>query len=148
MRFSFTECGSRKVSIRVTLPAGSEVEGKYHYTAGMAHLAEHMVAIGSRNATAEETAKARARIGADWNAATCHDRVMYYLSAPADQAVLAAKILADMVLDRKFTDAKDLEREKAVVLSEKQESLENLEDISNEALDSFLCDGPIGRAHV
>lgn len=144
MKFIFGETGSRKATIRVTIDAGAAVEYPNVWTSGIAHLVEHMIFQGTNNCSHAELTRALATLGADFNAATWHDKVSFFITVPAENIVQASMFLKDMLLDRKFKE--DLfEKEKFVVLEEERGSRDDIDSNVIEELDGFLCKGPLAE---
>jgi predicted Zn-dependent peptidase len=142
MKLVYGKHGSKKSVVRVTLAAGSGVESGHGWTPGIAHIAEHMMFQGSRTMSHDDLAKDMARLGVRWNAYTSHHRMSFFVDAPEDNVVKAARMLSDMLLERKFD--KDLfENEKRVVLEEERGSRDDIESIIWEDLTKFLCRGPL-----
>lgn len=142
MRFVYVECNSKKASLRITMDAGSGIEFGGAWTPGIAHLAEHLAFQGTNQLTQEELTRTMASLGTDWNAATWHNKVSFYITTPAENIVLAGTLLRDMLLDRTFT--KDvLDKEKLVVLEEERGGRDDVDGVIIEKLDKFLCSGPL-----
>ena len=141
MKLVFGECSSRKVTVRITIDAGSNVEYK-KWTPGIAHIVEHMMFQGSNHYTHGELMKNLAALGVESNAYTSHDRVCFYINVPIENAFPATELLADMMFNRKFKEI-DLIKEKLVVLEEERGRRDNIDNVIVEELDRFLCKGPL-----
>ena len=142
MKFIFEQCGSRKATLRVTLDAGAAVEYGGKWTSGIAHVVEHMIFQGTNSMSHEELTRAMGMLGVDWNGATWHAKVNFYITASAENILAASKLLQGMLCRRKF-DQKLLEKEKLVVLEEERGGRDEIESVIVEKFDRFLCDGPI-----
>lgn len=141
MKFIFEQCSSRKATLRVTLDAGAAVECG-QWTSGMAHMVEHMIFQGTNSMSHEELTKAMGMLGVDWNGATWHSKVAFYVTAPAENIFEAAKLLHGMLFHRRF-DQKLLDKEKLVVLEEERGCRDDIDEVVAEEINRFLCDGPM-----
>jgi predicted Zn-dependent peptidase len=142
MKFIYEQCSSRKATLRVTLDAGSAVECLETWPAGIAHVTEHMMFQGTNSMNHEELTKAMGMLGVDWNGATWHAKVTFYVTASAENILEASKLLHGMLFYRKF-DQKLLDKEKLVVLEEERGGRDDVEEAVAEKFNKFICDGPI-----
>ncbi len=102
-------------SIGVWVAAGSRHE--HANEQGLSHLLEHMAFKGTRRRSARDIAEEIETAGGDLNAATSVEQTAYYAHVLAADSGLALDILADILTESTF-DAKELEREKGVILQE------------------------------
>lgn len=142
MKLITGKCGSRKATIRAIFDAGSDVEYKT-WTPGIAHLCEHMIFQGTEDMTQEEHSRAFASLGVEANAATWHNKVMFYIDSPAENILEAAKLFKKNLLGRKRFNTAEFEKEKLVVLEEERGDRDNIDRIIASALHQYLCKGPL-----
>lgn len=142
MKFVFERCGSMKATLRVTLDAGSAVEYGGKWTSGLAHVVEHMIFQGTNSMNHAELTQAMGRLGVDWNGSTWHAKVNFYVTAPAENILEAAKLLHGMLHGRKF-DGGLLKKEKLVVLEEERGGRDDIDSVVSDKFNKFICDGPI-----
>jgi predicted Zn-dependent peptidase len=146
MKVVFDKCGSKMSTIILTFNAGSDVEYK-KWTAGIAHMVEHMVFQGSKDKTHSELMCAMATLGANWNAATWHEKVCYYVTVPAENTLAAAKLLDDMLFNRTFSQ-EAFEKEKLVVLEEERGCRDDVDYAIGDQLCKFLYKGPLSMSII
>lgn len=103
------------VTVNVTVLVGSRHEG--YGQAGMAHLLEHMLFRGTP--THENIPQSLQSRGADFNANTSSDRMMYYETLPAegDNLEFAIRLEADRLVNTRIRK-QDLAAEMKVVRNE------------------------------
>ncbi|MCB2228841.1 MAG: insulinase family protein [Desulfarculaceae bacterium] len=109
-------------AFQVWVRAGSIYEKKGEY--GITHLIEHMIFKGTPKRPAGEMAGAIEALGGEVNAYTTFDHTNYYVVAASASAPQALDILADAVVNASF-DAKELAKEKEVVIEEVRMNLNN-----------------------
>jgi len=144
MKLVFEPCGSKKATISVTIDAGSDVEYPDKWTAGIAHLIEHMSFQGTSDLSHFELSRQLATLGVDYNAYTSHDKVFFYMTAPAENIIETSNLCSKMLLNRKF-DSDLFEKEKLAVL---EEELGYRDDVNSNIVSNllkFLCDGPLSK---
>lgn len=113
---------------------------------GLAHLYEHMVFKGAGGRSAREISETIEDVGGDLNAATDRDSTSFMASVMAEHLPLGIELISDMILRPHF-DAKELEREKDVVLQELGEARDTPNDIIFDDLQSAaFADQPLGRS--
>src|ERR1700757_3462081 len=105
----------KTASLGVFVGAGSRHERTTEH--GLSHLLEHMAFKGTRRRSARDIAEEIETAGGDLNAATSVEQTAYYAHVLAADSGLALDILADILTESIF-DAKELEREKGVILQE------------------------------
>ncbi len=112
---------------------------------GAAHFVEHMVFKGTRSYGVGEVAAAIESLGGDLNAWTSFDETVFHATVPADAAVSAMRVLAEMLRDARF-DPKELSSERTVILEEIRGSQDDPDSILSEATyASAWPDHPYGR---
>jgi zinc protease len=85
--------------------------------AGVAHLHEHMLFKGTSKRGVGEIAKIIEENGGDINAWTSFDDTVYHIVMPSSKVDMGLDIITDVIMNSSF-DAKELAREKEVVLEE------------------------------
>ena len=103
------------VAVQVWVKVGSTYESEK--IAGITHLIEHMIFKGTEKRGPGEIAETIEAHGGYINAFTSYDYTCYYIVGPRDILEVALEILSDAVFHATF-EAKELEREKEVVLEE------------------------------
>jgi zinc protease len=88
---------------------------------GISHWVEHMQFKGTPTYPANVLDRAISRYGGFWNALTYLDWTAYFETMPADRIDLAIELEADRMQNSLF-DAKEVELERTVVISERQGS--------------------------
>ena len=107
---------AQSVSCFVMLAAGSRYETRE--TNGIAHFSEHMFFKGTeRRPTARDIAGEVDSIGGEFNAFTNKEYTGYYVRCAAEHRDIALDVIVDMLRHSKF-DAKEIDREKGVVIEE------------------------------
>ncbi len=85
---------------------------------GASHFLEHLYFKGTdKRPTTLDISRELDAVGAEYNAFTGKDHTGYYIKITSEHLPLAADILEDMLLHSRF-DAKELERERTVVIEE------------------------------
>lgn len=94
----------------------NEVLGK----TGISHWVEHMLFKGTERFSEQEISQAIYRNGGDLNGSTYWDWTEFHETMPANQIGIALEMEADRMVNSRF-DSKDVESERTVILSEKEE---------------------------
>lgn len=102
-------------TVQIWVKAGSIYEDDNEH--GITHLIEHMIFKGTKTRGAGEVAAAIEEKGGQINAYTSYEYTVYHATLPSRYWRTAMDVLSDAVLNSVF-DAKELEREKKVVLEE------------------------------
>ncbi len=84
---------------------------------GIAHLTEHMLFKGTKRRSAYALSAAIEKNGGAMNAYTTREETAYYARVLPEDAERAADVIADM-LQRSVFDAKELDRERQVIIQE------------------------------
>ncbi len=108
--------GTEAVTVLVLIDVGSRYESSK--VLGASHVIEHMMFKGTeKRPTNLDISKELDRYGAQFNAYTGKDITGYYVKIASDKAPIAIDLLHDMLFNSKF-EAKDLKREKKVIVEE------------------------------
>lgn len=113
----------KRVSIRLHIATGSLMEEDDQQ--GLAHFMEHMAFNGTKNYPADEMVEFFQRLGmafgADTNAHTSFDETVYKLELPDNSADFLGKGMLFMrdVADGMIIDGQQIEKERGVIMSEK-----------------------------
>ncbi len=104
------------VSVQIWVHTGSLQEGDW-LGAGLSHYLEHLLFKRTARRGLGQIAREAQEMGGAINAYTSFERTVYYLDLPAEHAVAAVDILADMVLQASL-DPEDVQAEQGVILRE------------------------------
>ena len=132
------------ITILIMYPVGSRYEPEK--IAGVSHFVEHLMFKGTekRKNTLTLTREID-RLGAEYNAFTGKEYTAYYIKVDATYTKTALDILSDMLFHSKF-DAKELEREKTVVVEELRMYEDNPVMNIDTTFENLLYAGsPLGR---
>ncbi|HUR36571.1 MAG TPA: pitrilysin family protein [Terriglobales bacterium] len=105
----------RSVSIGIWVRTGSRHEEPA--VNGISHFVEHMVFKGTKNRTALDIARQMDSIGGNMDAFTGKETICFNAKVLDEHLPIALDVLSDLVLNPTF-DAKDIHREKGVILEE------------------------------
>ncbi|MBI4993133.1 MAG: insulinase family protein [Candidatus Magasanikbacteria bacterium] len=107
---------SQSTTILVMLPVGSRYETAK--LSGVSHYIEHLMFKGTKKRpNTLILTREIDRLGADYNAFTSKEYTGYYIKADKNHTEITLDILSDMLFNSKF-DAKEMEREKTVIVEE------------------------------
>ena len=95
---------------------------------GVAHLLEHMAFKGTERRSALDIAAEIEAVGGHLNAYTSREHTAYYAKVLKENVALGVDILAD-ILQRSVFDARELERERTVILQEIGQAFDTPDDI-------------------
>jgi predicted Zn-dependent peptidase len=95
---------------------------------GVAHVLEHMAFKGTERRSALDIAAEIEAVGGHLNAYTSREHTAYYAKVLKEDMALAVDILADILQNSTF-DAKELERERTVILQEIGQANDTPDDI-------------------
>ena len=132
------------ITMAIMFKVGSRYETDQE--AGVSHFLEHMFFKGSaKYAGAKEIAEAIEGVGGVLNAATDKELTMFWARVPKTKAKLAVDVLGDMLFDPLF-DAKELEKERLVVLEELRMYLDSPQEYVHSLFEQIAWpDHPLGR---
>src|SRR3989344_5076293 len=136
--------GARSVLVDVFIKVGSRQESPR--INGISHFLEHLFFKGSaKYPTAQDLSHALDEIGAEYNANTGKEHTQYYIKAAKKHLPFIFDLLTDMLLHPVF-DAKEIEREKGVIIEEinmyQDTPMRHVEDVLEEVM---WPDQPLGR---
>jgi predicted Zn-dependent peptidase len=136
--------GAESVAMGIYAMVGSRSEPEN--LSGLAHVVEHMVFKGAGARDTRQIAEAIEDVGGSINAWTARDQTVFYGRTLAGDAPLLAELIADFVRAPRFADD-DLEREKAVILSELGEVVDSPDDLVHDHLfEAAFEHQPLGRS--
>jgi len=136
--------GTKAMNILVMFPVGSRYETEK--MSGVSHYVEHLMFKGTKKRpTTQKLTREIDRLGAGYNAYTGKEYTGYYITVDAKYSETAIDIVSDMLFNSLF-DAKEMEREKTVIVEELRMYRDNpLMNIDN-VFEELLYDGcPLGR---
>ena len=113
---------------------------------GVAHLLEHMAFKGTLNRTALDIAKEVEMVGGAVNAYTSREVTAYYMKVLKEDLGLSIDIISDILQNSTF-DAKELDRERGVILQEIGMYLDTPDDVVFDKWQEVAYpDQPMGRS--
>jgi len=108
--------GTKTVTLSMVVGTGSKYENRKNN--GISHFLEHMFFKGTKNRpTAFALSSELDGMGAEYNAFTTKEYTGYWIKTESVKIKKAMDILSDMILNLKL-DAKEIEREKGVIIEE------------------------------
>jgi len=116
----------RSASVGIWIDNGSRDESAS--LNGISHFIEHMVFKGTRKRSVKEIAQSIESVGGYLNAFTGKEHTCYYARVLDEHVGLALDVLSDMLLNATFP-AKELEKEKGVVVEELKQAEDDPDDI-------------------
>ncbi len=132
----------RSVSVGVWIDVGSRDESASRN--GISHFIEHMVFKGTANRSVKEIAQSLESVGGYMNAFTGKEHTCYYARVLDEFAELALDVLSDLAIHPTFP-AKDIEKEKGVVIEELKNAEDDPDDIIHDYFDKALFgEHPLG----
>lgn len=134
---------THSVSMGVFTKVGSRYEPAR--LSGVSHFLEHMFFKGTPARNARQISEAIEGIGGMLNAYTSYDSTCYYAKVADIHFDRAVDTLSDMLLNSLF-DAKEIEKERRVIIEEINMSLDSPGDWVHQLLDETMWgDQPLGR---
>ncbi len=113
---------------------------------GVAHLLEHMAFKGTANRSALDIAKEVEMVGGAVNAYTSREVTAYYMKVLKEDIGLSIDIISDILQNSTF-DAKELDRERGVILQEIGMYLDTPDDVVFDKWQEVAYpDQPMGRS--
>ena len=95
---------------------------------GISHMLEHMAFKGTRRRSALQISEEIENVGGQMNAYTSRENTAYYCKVLHEDQELAIDVIAD-ILQNSTLDAKELERERQVILQEIGQANDTPDDI-------------------
>ena len=133
----------RSVAMGVWIKSGSRSETAE--VNGISHFVEHMLFKGTQSRTAQHIAKEMDSIGGNLDAFTGKETICFNVKALDEHVPIALDVLSDLVLNPVFA-AKDIERERGVILEEIKIDEDNPDVLVHELFtQSFWRDHPLGK---
>ena len=133
----------RSVSIGIWVKTGSRHEDPA--VNGISHFVEHMVFKGTKNRTALDIARQMDSIGGNMDAFTGKETICFNAKVLDEHLPIALDVLSDLVLNPTF-DAKDIHREKGVILEEIKMDEDNPDYLVHEIFTQNFWKGhPLGK---
>ena len=133
----------RSVSVGLWIGTGSQNEVPDE--AGVSHFIEHMVFKGTQRRSSRQIAEEMDAVGGQLNAFTSKECTCFYAKTVDEHLSLATDIVCDLAVNPTF-DAKELEKEKGVVLEEISMAEDTPEDVVHDLLMlARFGDQPVAR---
>ena len=133
----------RSASVGLWIGTGSQNE--QHAEAGISHFLEHMVFKGTESRSARQIAEEMDAVGGQLNAFTSKECTCFYAKTVDEHLPLATDVVCDLGV-RPVFDAREMEKEKGVVLEEISMAEDTPEDVVHELLMlARYGDQPIAR---
>lgn len=133
----------RSASIGIWIKSGSRHE--LPEINGVSHFLEHMVFKGTKNRSALEIAMQMDSIGGNMDAFTGKETICFNAKVLDEHLPIAFDVISDLVLNPTF-DAKDINREKGVILEEIKMDEDNPDYLVHEIFtQNFWKDHPLGK---
>src|SRR5262245_33489757 len=133
----------RSIAIGIWMKTGSRDE--LPELNGISHFTEHMVFKGTKTRTAQDIARQVDSIGGNMDAFTGKETICFNIKVLDEHLPIAVDILSDLVLNPTF-DAKDILREKGVILEEIKMDEDNPDYLVHEIFtQNFWKDHPLGK---
>jgi predicted Zn-dependent peptidase len=133
----------RSISVGVWVKTGSRDEDPQWN--GISHFIEHMVFKGTKHRSAEDIARQVDSIGGNMDAFTAKECICFNVKVLDEHLPIAMEVLGDLVLNPTF-DAKDIGRERGVILEEIKMDEDNPDYLVHEIFtQNFWKDHPLGK---
>lgn len=113
---------SEILTVHVTVGVGSNYETPAQ--AGISHFIEHMAFEGTKTRTSADIANSIERLGGEFSAYTSRELTCYYVKIIKKHSAIAFDILSDVLANSTF-DQKSLDKERKVILSEIEMTMDN-----------------------
>lgn len=133
-------------SVALSLYVGTGSRYERDEEAGISHVLEHLLFKGTeKRPTAKEIAEAVDSVGGMINGATDREYTVYYIKVARPHMDLALDLLVEFVR-HPLIDAREMEKERQVILEELAMVADSPPQIADLLLDSILWpDNPLGR---
>jgi predicted Zn-dependent peptidase len=133
----------KSVTVGIWVNVGSRDEGSGEE--GLSHFIEHMFFKGTRSRTATQISREIDALGGEMNAFTGRETTTFYVKVLDQKLAPALALLSDLFHHSRF-DARDVEKEKQVVLEEIRMVQDDPEDFVQELhTQQILPRHPLGR---
>ena len=133
----------KSVTIGIWVNVGSRDEQQGEE--GLSHFLEHMFFKGTKRRSATQISREIDALGGEMNAFTTRETTTFYVKVLDQQLEAALELLSDLFHRSRF-DAKEVEKEKQVVLEEIRMVQDDPEDLVQELhMKHTLRDHPLGR---
>ncbi len=133
----------KSASIGIWINTGSRNETPENN--GISHFIEHMMFKGTKKRNFQQIAQSLESVGGYMNAFTSKEHTCYYARVLDENVDKAVDVLSDMVFNSTFP-AKEMEKEKTVVLEEIKRSEDDPDDLVHEYFEKHIYDGhPFAR---
>lgn len=141
---AFPLAGTETVSALILVKVGSRNEQKH--LQGISHFLEHIFFKGTKKRPSPVTiAKEIDGIGGNFNAFTGKEYTGFFITGASDKLSLILDILSD-ILTHSLFDAKEIERERGVILEEMRMYFDTPSDYIQEVFERLLYgQTPLGR---
>jgi predicted Zn-dependent peptidase len=136
--------GVKSASLILYFDVGSRYEQPE--VAGVSHFLEHMLFKGTKSRPdAKMISEEVEGVGGILNAGTGRESTNYWTKVPSTKTDLAFDVLADMLNDS-LIDAKELEKERSVIVEEIRGTEDSPEELVHEIIDEVIWGtDPVGR---
>jgi predicted Zn-dependent peptidase len=136
--------GVKSASLILYFDVGSRYE--HPEVAGVSHFLEHMLFKGTnKRPDAKMISEEVEGVGGILNAGTGRESTNYWAKVPSTKTDLAFDVLADMLNDS-LIDAKELEKERSVIVEEIRGTEDSPEELVHEVIDEVIWGtDPVGR---
>jgi len=141
-----TSCGKDRQSfaLGIWLNVGSRFESPQIW--GISHFLEHLVFKGTKKYSCQQIKESIEGVGGSLNGFTSEEATCYLVKIPATYVDMAVDILSDMVINP-IVPAKEVEKERTVILEEIKMYKDLPQSYVHELLDSLLWpDQPLGMS--
>jgi predicted Zn-dependent peptidase len=122
----------------IYVKTGSDNEPVQHN--GISHMVEHLLFKGTKKRSAEKAALDIESLGGMMNAYTARDHTCFYVKSMPKNFPKIFKIIQEMIY-QPLIDAKELEKEKNVILEELKSALDDPEDLAFQNLNQIIFEG-------
>jgi predicted Zn-dependent peptidase len=131
--------GMRSVHMGIAIKVGAYYENMPHLL-GASHYTEHMCFNGTVTRSGDEVRNTLVRYGGNINAYTTTDHTTYHCTVPSEQFETAVDLLTDLTFFS-VMDSKSMEKERNIIQSEIQRSLNNKWESLFTHLNSVVFEG-------
>jgi predicted Zn-dependent peptidase len=121
----YNKTQSKITTIIAAFNAGSRIEKKQGFNAGISHMLEHCIFKGTDKRDTKQIIEDISMLGGYTNAFTSHEMVAYYIEVPYNNLEPALEILSDIVLNSTIPD-EEFKKEREVVLEEEASSYDSV----------------------